>query len=196
MESSFKDAVVFEAGSFQELLAIVENDQPQNLIICDLKMPGMECMEGIRAIRENFPKTMLIILSGSFEQEDINQALSLGVNGFVAKTSAGASLVNIIKLVQAGETYLPSELLNSFQPAMEKMPQHWSSKELTPDEKEVLTPREKEVLKQLALGHSNKQIARILSIEESTVKSHIKNIYDKLGVSNRTQAAKVAFGIK
>ena len=189
LKQAYRDAAIFEAGSFNELLSIVSEDNHEDLILCDLCMPDMEGVKGIQMIREAFPKVLLIVLSGSFSQENIAQAMAIGVNGFVAKNSAGASLINIIRLVQAGETYLPTEWLRTVVEPIQKEQQPKNSVK-------GLTLRETEVLRQLALGHPNKVIARTLAIEESTIKSHIKSIYEKLGVSNRTQAATKAIELK
>lgn len=184
LENAFQEAKIFEAASFSELLAMDIVDLRDNLILCDLKMPGMDSTVGLKAIREKAPDITLVVLSGSYSPDDVDIAIQIGVNGFVAKKSAGASLVNVIHLVLAGETYLPSEWLKSKAEVADR-----KGEKSTPPK--GLTARETEVVTHLAAGLSNKEIAHKLGIEESTIKSHIKNIYEKLGVSNRTQAAKL-----
>ncbi|MCJ8272214.1 MAG: response regulator transcription factor, partial [Psychrosphaera sp.] len=145
-------------------------------------------LTGIKQISKAFPNILLIVLSGHFGKPDVDEALAIGVNGFVGKTSRGASLVNIIHLVQAGETYLPSEMarahsFNRSQPSV-------------PSLANPLTQREIEVLSHLASGYSNKLIARQLNVEESTIKTHVKSLYRKLAVSNRIEAAKMAMKLQ
>ncbi|NQZ08281.1 MAG: response regulator transcription factor [Algicola sp.] len=191
--AAFEEADFYQSGTFGDLLDKVKADSAQDLILCDLHMPDMESLKGIETIRKAFPNILLIVLSGHFTPNDIDAALSLGVNGFVSKTSQGASLVNIIRLVQAGETYLPSNLADNYNP--QYLQQEHQQKQQQKARQGILgslTPREVEVLTHLASGFSNKIIARQLCIAESTIKTHVKTIYRKLDVSSRIEAAKMA----
>ena len=188
LQTAFDQAQFFEFGTFGDLLKGVQHDCDQDLILCDLHMPDRDGLTGIKQIRKAFPNMLLIVLSGHFGKPDVDEALAIGVNGFVGKTSRGASLVNIIHLVQAGETYLPSEMarahsFNRSQPSV-------------PSLANPLTQREIEVLSHLASAYSNKLIARQLNVEESTIKTHVKSLYRKLAVSNRIEAAKMAMKLQ
>lgn len=155
-------------------MACLRGDEAFDIIILDLKMPGMNGLSGISrvlSIRDDIP---IIIMSGSASTQDVRTALELGARGFVPKTLAGKSLINAIRLVASGESYVPTDVLTGQD----------SGK--TEGLRAALTKREKEVLAQLRQGHSNKEIARVLSIAETTVKLHVRSLSDKFSARNRT----------
>lgn len=151
-------------------------DQAFDVIVLDLRMPGMRGLSGISRVRELYPDLPIVLLSGAISQTDVDEAYDLGIRGFVPKTLAGKALVNALRLVVAGERYVPSTMIRDprEQEAIEKSAG-------------TLSPREAQVLQRLAHGASNKEIARALSIQETTVKLHLRNLSEKLDARNRTE---------
>lgn len=122
----------------------------------------------------------MAIISG-IEKRDIAQAaIDAGACGFIPKTLSAKSMVNAIRFMALGETYLPIDFMTQMEESTENPLQ------------QLLSGREQDVLRGLLDGKSNKEIARDLDIRETTVKLHVKTLYRKLGVANRTQAAMVA----
>lgn len=146
---------------------------PFDVVILDLRMPGMDGLDGARRMVAAVKPAPVILMSGSAQSSDVRQALKFGVRGFVPKTLAGKSLINAVRLVISGETYVPMDYMMA------------ADTRQTVEER-GLTPREDEVLAELRRGHSNKEIARELGIAETTVKLHLRSISDKLNARNRT----------
>ncbi len=142
-----------------------------DVIILDLRMPGMNGLVGAQKMLRAVDNVPVIILSGQAGRSDVRTALKLGVKGFVPKTLAGKSLINAVKLVASGETYCPIDFLSN---------QKSNSSNI------YITKREEEVLCQLRSGNSNKEISRILEIAETTVKLHIRSLTEKFSARNRT----------
>ncbi|MCW5771736.1 MAG: response regulator transcription factor [Rhodospirillaceae bacterium] len=158
--------------------------EPVDLAILDLRMPGMNGPESLRAVREAYPDTMLLVLSGSDARNDVLGALGAGVHGYVVKTSPDAELLAAIERVRKGQVYVPPQLAApaADAPAAE------------PDAPvfEGLTPRQRDVLRLLARGKANKEIARELDLAEGTVKIHLAAVLRFLKARNRTEAAVLA----
>lgn len=155
-------------------LSALRQDEPYDVIILDMRMPGMNGLSGIVSVQKNTPNTPIMIMSGNASTQDVHVALKMGAKGFVPKTLAGRSLINAVRLVASGETYVPTDIFTTSAPA----PQDGL--------RAALTKREAEVLAQLRQGHSNKEIARILDIAETTVKLHVRSLSDKFSARNRT----------
>lgn len=181
---------VLHAGSFAQAREQARQNAPLDMIILDLKMPGMDGLSGLRELRAEFPKTPIVILSGSDDPEDVAESIRLGANGFIPKTMVGAGLVNALKLVLDGERFIPAE--SYFGEYGQRGPSHRESASRGSDVISQLTPRQRAVLAELVEGCSNKEIAKRLAIEEITVKVHLQRIYKRLAVSNRTQAVRRA----
>lgn len=184
--------VVLEAGTLDETVEIVaRSEQDVDLIILDLYMPGMNGPGGLRRVRELRPQTPVAVLSGSVHAQDIEGALDAGAAGYLPKTMVGAAFVNALSLVLNGERFVPSE----FYMGLRDRGPHVSAGdgEFSGDRMPVgLTSRQWAVLRELVAGRSNKEIAKILGIEEITVKVHLQAVFKRLQVSNRTQAATYA----
>lgn len=169
-----------------------------DLILLDLKMPGMNGMEGLARLREEYPDVAVSLMSGTAENEDVRRAINMGAMGYFPKTLSGKALLKAIQLVLAGEKFLPidnksNEIMSSYydgRKPKERPPSYGESSygENSPD-KMNLTAREQEVLSFLLDGLSNKEIARSLDLQVVTVKLHVRGIFRKLGAKNRTQAA-------
>jgi len=161
------------AKDLTEALAIIHSQSSTgfDVIILDLRMPGMNGLVGAQKMMETAKNIPVIIMSGQANNSDVRAAHKIGVKGFVPKTLAGKSLISAIRLVVMGESYFPIEMLS---------PQKVTASDIK------LTDRETEVLSQLRQGNSNKEIAKALNIAETTVKLHIRSLSDKLLARNRT----------
>ena len=177
--------VVGEAGSGQEAVILAEQVKP-DLVLMDIYMPEGDGLAAARAIRQQLPDTNVVILTASETDEHFQEAIQLGVAGYLLKNLDANELFDLIEGVERGEAALTramaSRLLKS---AASK-----SLKEGKNEEK--LSEREIEVLRLLAQGHSNPQISEELNISVNTVKTHISHILNKLHLKNRTQAAAYA----
>jgi len=183
---------VLEAGTLDEAVELLSRpDQTVDLIILDLYMPGMNGPGGLRRVREARPSTPVAVLSGSVHAQDIEGALDAGAAGYLPKTMVGAAFVNALSLVLNGERFVPSEFYMGLR---DRGPNMMAGEgEFGGERAPVgLTSRQWAVLRELVAGRSNKEIAKILGIEEITVKVHLQAVFKRLQVSNRTQAATYA----
>lgn len=183
---------VLEAGTLDEVLDLASrSENPIDLVILDLYMPGMNGPGGLRRLRELRPQTPVAVLSGSVNAQDIEGALDAGAVGYLPKTMIGAAFVNALSLVLNGERFVPSEFYLGLRDRGPNMVA--AESEGGGDRVPVgLTSRQWAVLRELVVGRSNKEIAKILGIEEITVKVHLQAVFKRLQVSNRTQAATYA----
>lgn len=151
-----------------------------DLVLLDYRMPGMSGLDGLsKALEENGANSVALI-SGNASRDVAEQAVSAGAIGFLPKTMGAKSLVNAIRFMAAGETFVPHDFLRDQTDAQ------------THPLAQTLTPREREVLSGLCHGYSNKEIAREIGVQEVTVKLHVKTLCRKLDARNRTQAAMIA----
>lgn len=183
---AFPDFELTEAGTAEDALAFLSEGQRPGLILLDLKMPGLGGLGMLQKIKDVSPDTVCIVVSDSDARSDIRSAVRAGALGYILKRSSMDVLERAITLVLAGERYVqvPAEFLDGADEAAAP-----AERPRGADPLEGLTARQHEVLKLLALGHSNKEIAKSLGLLEGTVKVHVRDILRKLGVSNRTQAA-------
>lgn len=173
--------VIAEAGDGEEGYKVIKNDKP-DVVLLDINMPVMNGLELLKKIRMENDKTRILILTIHNEVEYLSKAVEIGVNGYVLKDSESSELKKAIQAVNRGECYI--------QPSIAPLLLEASNKEDKQDDTiGVLSSREHEVLKLIAEGLFNKEIAYKLSISEKTVKNHVSNIFKKIGVSDRTQAA-------
>lgn len=182
---------ILEADNFDDTHKIVTENTDLDLIIMDLFMPGMTGPRGVSTIRNSAPVVPVIVLSMSEDPKHMRDALKFGANGYIPKSSKNSVIINAINLVLEGSIYIPPEMLGvitdtgKYDAAADK-----------PGKKPALTERQMEVLNLLAQGRTNKDIARILNISDTTVKSHTTAIFRKLGAENRTQAVHLALQFK
>ena len=167
---------VGEAGDGRAALAQYRQLKP-DVVIMDLRMPGMGGIEATIQIRKEFPNARIIVLTTYEGDEDMHRALEAGAHGYLLKDSVRRELLQSVREVYAGQRHI--------SPVMAaRLAEH------TP--RVSLSPRELEVLKLIAKGLRNKEIGAFLGIAEDTVKIHIKNIFGKLAVIDRTQAVVAA----
>lgn len=173
--STTPDLVAVVCSSLEAALTRESAEGPFDVVLLDYHMPGMNGVEGLRrmtAIRAGRP---VAIITGAPTPAMVDQVMAAGAAGVIPKTASMRSLVNALRFIQAGEVYLPLDLVTQREAARAEAGQ-------------IFTPKELLVLRQLGDGKPNKVIALDLSLAEPTIKMHVKAICRKLGVSNRTQA--------
>jgi DNA-binding NarL/FixJ family response regulator len=168
--------VVAEAANGVEAIAAFERHRP-DVTLLDLRMPIMEGVEAVRQIRDRDPQAKVIVLTTYDTDEDIARALRAGAKAYVLKDIAADALIACIHDVLAGKTYLAPAAAARLAEGVTRV---------------QLTPRELATLRFMADGKSNKEIAGALGISERTVKTHLGHLFEKLGVTSRTEAVKVA----
>jgi len=168
--------VVAEASTADEALRLYREVRP-DLVLMDLRLPGASGTEALIAIRNQFPQAKVIMLTTSSGDIEIQRALRAGASAYVLKSTPKNELLQIIREVAAGRRRIPSDVAGC-------VAEHLGQ--------EDLTPRELEVLELIRDGNRNKQIADQLSISETTVNFHIKNIVEKLQANDRTHAVTIA----
>jgi two-component system NarL family response regulator len=168
--------VVAEASNGLEAVAAFERHRP-DVTLLDLRMPVMEGVEAVRQIRERDPNAKVIVLTTYDTDEDISRALKAGAKAYVLKDISADGLIGCIHDVLAGKTYLAPAAAAKLAEGVTRV---------------QLTPRELSTLQLIADGRSNKEIASELRISERTVKTHLGHLFDKLGVTSRTEAVKSA----
>ncbi len=173
------DVRVLHAASLQQVLDLAGGTEPLDLVLLDLRMPGMNGFAGLQAVRKALPHVPVAILSGQVDPQTIREALQAGAAGYLPKTMRAAGMLNALRLILAGERYIPDMALGAGELAAEGTGAG------------DLSRREQDVVKLLLRGDTNKEIARGLAIEEVTVALHLRSIYRKLGVRNRTQAVRL-----
>ncbi len=168
--------VVAEAGTGAEAVAAYERHRP-DVVLLDLRMPVMEGVEAVRRIREIDPQARVVVLTTYDTDDEITRALKAGAKAYVLKDISADDLVSCIRTVLAGKTYLAPAAAAKLAEGVTRV---------------QLTPREMTTLRLLADGKANKEIASELRISERTVKTHLGHLFEKLGVTSRTEAIKVA----
>jgi DNA-binding NarL/FixJ family response regulator len=168
--------VIAEATTGKQAVETYARHRP-DVVLMDVRMPEMDGIEAITAIRKDYPEARFIVLTTYDGDEDIYRALQAGARAYLLKDMLRDELVEAIRAVYAGQRRIPAEVASRLAERMSRT---------------ELTARELEVLKHIAQGKSNKIIAADLSISEGTVKIHVNNILSKLGVSDRTHAATFA----
>lgn len=162
-------------------LEFVARHQP-DILLLDLKMPKMDGLKVLRELHKLAPHPKVVILTAALDEDEVLEAIQLGVRGVVLKEMAPALLIQCIKKVYAGGEWIEK---NSVSRALEKMLKRESEKQNLQTLTERLTPREIDLIRLVASGHSNKQIAEQRHISEGTVKAHLHNIFDKLHIKSR-----------
>ncbi|XGV97825.1 MAG: response regulator [Leptolyngbya sp. BL-A-14] len=170
--------VVAQAEDGQQAIERYREHQP-DVTLMDLRMPGMGGVEAITAICAEFKFARIIVLTTYDGDEDIYRGLQAGAQGYLLKDAKPSELLNAIRLVHSGQQYVSLVVASKLVGRMNNP---------------ILSERELEVLRLIAQGLSNQDIGTALNIGESTVKSHVTHILNKLGVSDRTQA--VIVGVK
>ena len=169
--------VIGEASDGESAVALTERRRP-DVVIMDVRMPGMDGLEATKAITEKVPESAVLIFTAYSERSLLGRGLESGAKGYILKEAPHQTLVRAIEKVSEGEGYI--------DPAL--MPAFLSGK----DREELLTAREREILQLLADGMSNADVAEKLFISQETVKSHVRHILTKLEADTRTHAVAIA----
>ena len=173
-------ARIDEAGSFEELTALLDRESDVDLILLDLSMPGISGFSGLIYLRAQFPAIPVVIVSASDDAGTIRRSMDFGASGFIPKRFGVETLREAIGKVMNGDVWIPADIDMSAaaDPDMTRLR----------DRLVTLTPQQVRVLMMLSEGLLNKQIAYELSVSEATIKAHVSAILQKLGVESRTQA--------
>ncbi len=181
--------VAGDAKDSQEAIARCRELRP-DLILMDVAMPGMDGLEATRRIKEEFPLTSVLILTGHAGHSLLMDAVNAGAAGYIIKGDDPHHILHAVQAVLDGETPLDQNLaMRLLRHLAEEAAAQAATVEPVAAMPNSLTPREKEVLVRLASGMTNRQIAKELHLSLSTVKRHLEHILPKLKVSDRTQAA-------
>ena len=169
---------VIEADNFSDSEKVIQQTH-FDLVILDMVMPGMQGATGISILRERYPHLPIVMLSGFAQPRHVIQAMNLGANGFLSKTADRRTFIKALKKILAGERYIQASVLSSLNDSAINV-KKWRAISLT--------PRQQTVLQTMLTGRSAREIGEQLQIRETTVKSHLNQIFKKLGVSNRMEA--------
>ena len=174
--------VIAEANDGEECLNLLNKKVHPDILLLDINMPKKNGLEVLKSLKSRRSKLKVLVLTVHNEIEYLMKAVDIGVNGYVLKDSESAELKKAIFTVADGETYIQPSLIPALNAKMI---------ETNKDAEKIknLTKRELDVLKLLAVGMFNKEVGKRLEISERTVKNHVSNIFKKLGVTDRTQAA-------
>jgi two-component system NarL family response regulator len=168
--------VVAEAGDGVEALAAIREHLP-DVVLLDLRMPRMDGLDVLTEVNTSKVPSKVIIMTTFESEQDVNRAMKEGARGYLLKDSTQEEILDAIRRVSLGETYLPARIVQKVAEGLRK-----------PE----LSPREVEVLQCVAAGKSNKEIGAQLFIAEGTVKTHVKSLLEKLAVVGRTGAIREA----
>jgi DNA-binding NarL/FixJ family response regulator len=174
-------AVVGEANDGEGALAEAERLDP-DVVMLDMKMPGMTGIETIAALKQRMPAVAVLVFTSFAEESQVHDAVNAGALGYLLKDALREDLVRAVRAVASGQAWL--------YPRAQRQILDWLRRPPSPIEQ--LTGRERDVLMLLAQGLSNKHIASHLELSEGTIKGYVSQVLDKLGVKDRTQAALLA----
>ena len=178
--AAFDDSEVLEAGSLDELTERLATASDTDLILLDLTMPGVHGVSGLLYLRAQHPEVPVVIVSASDDAGTIRHCLDCGASGFIPKSQPVEAIRDAIRKIMGGEVWLPPDLDLNNVPTGE-------TAELV-SRLSTLTPQQVRVLMMLGEGLLNKQIAFKLGVSEATIKAHVSEILQKMGVDSRTQA--------
>jgi DNA-binding NarL/FixJ family response regulator len=189
--------VVAQAQDGRQVLDVLQQYEPDVLLL-DLKMPGLDGLATLQRLQAAKNRTRVIVLTASDDKNEFVQAMKLGTSGIVLKQTATELLIKSIRKVHAGEIWLDSHttaavirqfVANEESPVSAPSPSMPSTTAPRERERSPLSQREREIVALVAQGFKNKEMAEKMFISEQTVKNHLHNIFDKLGVSDRLELA-------
>jgi DNA-binding NarL/FixJ family response regulator len=171
--------IVAEVGSGEELLDVLEDARP-DVVLVDVRMPGMGGLAALERMGEEYPEVRVIVLTMHDQPAYVRKAIASGAAGYVLKNTGRRGLLDALNAVARGGSHFPGDVVAS----------------LATDGAQVsglsLSPREAEVLQLIADGLENKQIATQLGLSEATVKGYLRNVFERLGCSSRAEAVATA----
>ena len=185
------DSEVLQAGSLDDAMETMDRESAVEIVLVDYDLPGMDGVEGLERLRSRHPQVPCAIFSGSEDARLASSALASGAAGFIPKSMSAPAFFHAIKLMQVGEKFIPAGLYENIanRASVNQVNEESAGSFVA---RTSLSPREIDVLRSLVKGISNRQIGQELGVEEVTIKLHLRRIYKKVGVANRTQAVKMA----
>jgi DNA-binding NarL/FixJ family response regulator len=187
IEAAFGRAEILESASLHELVGQLEKVGVADLVLLDLRMPGIDGFGGLLRLRTNFPETPVVVISAHEDRRLVKEAIALGAAGFIPKSTPRHEIVNALHRIAAGEVYVPADTETAAAATANATGELDIAQRLA-----TLTAQQVRVLQLLGTGKLNKEIAYELDIAEPTVKVHVSAILQKLKVYSRTQAAVLA----
>ncbi|MBT0669852.1 response regulator transcription factor [Novosphingobium profundi] len=182
-DDAFPACEILEADSLGGALEALASGGDVDLVLLDLNIPDVSHLSGLEALRDRFPATPVVMVSGVTDRNVVRNALAAGAAGFVPKSLKRSAIVEALQLVLSGEIYTPELECDETQTAEEDQIRARI---------ETLTPQQRVVLGHLVAGRLNKQIAFELDVSMTTVKAHVSAILQKMNVFSRTQAVIMA----
>jgi DNA-binding NarL/FixJ family response regulator len=190
LEEDFE--IVAQAHDGREVLQVLQEHEP-DILLLDLKMPNLDGLGTLQRLQASRNQTKVIVLTASEDKSEFVQAVKFGTSGIVLKQTATELLIKSIRKVHAGEIWLDSnttaEVLRQFASPEESTMPAAPPPPTRERERSPLSQREREIVSLVAQGFKNKEMAEKMFISEQTVKNHLHNIFDKLGVSDRLELA-------
>jgi len=182
LENERSIEVVGEAADGPEAIRLVKKLRP-HVVLMDIKLPHMDGIEATRQIHKDCPKTNVLILSSYEDESHVMEAIQAGANGYLSKMLPASELVNALKAFANEGVMIPQPVMSKLIDGLRQMGNTSAEASLV-----ALTKTEIKVLALLGRGQSNKEIAARLECSVKTVKNHLNSMFQKLGVSNRTEA--------
>lgn len=182
-DDAFPSCAILEADSLEGALRTLAEEGDVDLVLLDLNIPDVSHLSGLEALRDRFPATPVVMVSGVTDRKTVRDALAAGAAGFVPKSLKRAAIVDALVQVLSGEIFMP-ELEGDESAAAEE--------DMIRSRIDSLTPQQRVVLGHLVAGRLNKQIAFELDVSVTTVKAHVSAILQKMNVFSRTQAVIMA----
>ena len=180
--------VIAQASNGSEAVKLAREKKP-DIVLMDINMPGTNGIQAIKELKLEKNPTKIIVLTIHEDREYLFKTIQMGAEGYVLKDAEPSVLIDAIRKVYSGQSYIQSNMTKELVKEFNRVTLHEKDK----NDENNLTSREIEVLELIAEGMINKEIAKVLYISEKTVKNHVSNIFKKLNVSDRTQAAIYAF---
>ncbi|HTZ34609.1 MAG TPA: response regulator transcription factor [Stellaceae bacterium] len=175
------DISCVEAADFPQVRERLERDSAFDLVILDYRMPGMNGLAGLDEVKQRLPQITVAVMSGAMDPDEAERALERGAAGVIMKNLRGTALLTALRLMAAGETYVPRAVIEARPGRHAARPSF-----------DNLTPRELDCVEQLVHGLPNREIAARLAISEVTVKLHLNSAFKKMGARNRSDAVRIA----
>lgn len=172
--SSNQQFSVDTAETFDETIDCLKTSGPYDIIMLDLRMPGLVGLDGVRQVVEQAGTGQVVLFSANADRHTLGRAIEMGVRGLIPKTMPLQSLVSVLRLIESGQMFVPADALDEKQSTTDK---------------DKLSDTELYVLRMAAAGLTNKRIAHDMDQSETTIKMHMRAICKKLGAHNRAHAA-------